>query len=82
MCVFYLFVCPSYHFIVTVINGSVGSPQYEHQQLSVQSGDLVNHDQDAIINATGEQDASLHYSGQEPEEVINVLLNTKLLITS
>ncbi|CAE1280311.1 ATPeV0A [Acanthosepion pharaonis] len=42
--------------------------QYEHQQLSVQSGDLVNHDQDAIINATGEQDASLHYSGQEPEE--------------
>ncbi|XP_029641958.1 V-type proton ATPase 116 kDa subunit a1 isoform X5 [Octopus sinensis] len=42
--------------------------QFEHQQLSVQSGDLVNHDQDAIIYAAENPEDTLHYSGQEPEE--------------
>ncbi|XP_052826567.1 V-type proton ATPase 116 kDa subunit a 1 isoform X2 [Octopus bimaculoides] len=45
--------------------------QFEHQQLSVQSGDLVNHDQDAIIYAAENPEDTLHYSGQEPEEGVH-----------
>lgn len=64
-----LFICVPWMLCVKpyLLRKQYQTQQYEHQQLSVQSGDLVNHDQDAIISTT-DQEASLHYSGQEPEE--------------